>query len=126
MNVDDQRLEEFLRGFEPRRPRPLPVVSGIWHDGRRLASAAVMLVAVGASLWMVFRSPQTKSADRRPVATQDHRGTTNAVRSISSTAWTRAALEDRDEFDAQMNDIAPRTLPRFDRPDSSLRGLATQ
>jgi hypothetical protein len=43
-----------------------------------------------------------------------------------SADLTRAALEHPDEFNAQMNAAAPRTLPRFDREDSSLRALSRE
>jgi hypothetical protein len=126
MNGDDQKFENFLRGFEPCRPRPLPLVTGMWPDRRRLAAAAVMLIAVGGSLWVAFRSYRTRFADLHPVATQERGSVASAAPMISSVALARAALEDQDQFDMQMNDIAPRTLPRFDLADSSLRALAKE
>jgi hypothetical protein len=126
MNGDEQKFENFLRGFEPRRPRPLPLVTGMWPDGRRLAAAAVMLLAAGWSLWVGFRSYRTKFADLHPVTMQERGSVASAVPMTSSVVLARAALEDQDQFDMQMNDIAPRTLPRFDRADSSLRALAKE
>ena len=40
MNDDDRKFEAFLREFEPRRPRPLPVADVHGVPGRRLAAAA--------------------------------------------------------------------------------------
>jgi hypothetical protein len=126
MNGDDQEFENFLRGFEPHRPRALPHVSGISHDKRRLAAAAVILVAVGGSLWMTARSSRTKSTNQSPVAMREHGNRPRIVPLSSTVALTRTALEDKGQFDAEMNDVAPRTMPRFDRADSSLRVLAKE
>lgn len=126
MNGDDHKFEEFLRGFEPRRPRPLPLVTGISHDWRRLAAAAVIVIAAVASLHLGYRGPLTKHAEQHPASTQNNSGAVKILPVMSSTALTRAVLENSDQFDAQMNEIAVRTLPRFDRADSSLRALAKE
>jgi hypothetical protein len=126
MNGDDQRFENFLRGFEPRRPRPLPLAIGIWRDKRRLVAAAVILVAIGGSLWVGSRSARKNAAEQRPSMTHERADAAIVAPMMSCTVLTRAALEDQRHFDAQMNDIASRSLPRFDRTDSSLRALARE
>jgi hypothetical protein len=126
MNGDEQEFEEFLRAFEPRRPRSLPLVTSVRYEGRRLAAAAVVLMAIGASLWLGLRGFRTKSPDQHPAMTQVHRAVPMELRLTSSVGLTRAALEDQNQFGTRMNDIAPRTLPRFDRADGSLRTLAKE
>jgi hypothetical protein len=126
MNGDEEKFEEFLRGFEPRRPRPLPLATGISHDWRRLAAAAVIVIVTGASLRLGYRSPLTKHAGEHPASAQNPNGAVKVLPVMSSTAMTRAVLESSDQFDAQMNDIAARTLPRFSHADSSLRALAKE
>jgi hypothetical protein len=126
MNADDRRFEEFLGGFEPHRPRPLPPVAVVWYEWRRLAAAAVILMAAGGSLYVGLRRPWAKYADQRPTATRERGGAKRVVPVTSSVTLTRAALEERNQFDAQMNDIARRTLPRFDRADSTLGALAKE
>lgn len=126
MSGDEQKFEEFLRAFEPRRPRPLPLTTGGWYHSRRLAAAAVVLMAIGASLWLSFRGSGTKFADQRPATTQDRRAAPMELALTSSMSLTDAALEDRNQFDKQMNEISPRTLPRLDRADSTLRALAKE
>jgi hypothetical protein len=83
-------------------------------------------MAIGASLWLGLQGSKTKYAELRPAATQEQGGAMTDLLMMSSTALTRAALENQKQFDAQMNDIAPRTLPRFDRADSSMRILAKE
>ena len=126
MSEEYQEFENFLRGFEPRRPRTLPLVSASRYDRRRLAAAALILIAVGSSLWSVFRSRRTKFADQRPVTVHEYGAGVIAPPMMSCRAWVRSALDGRGEFDAQTNAIARRTLPRFDRADSSLRALAKE
>jgi hypothetical protein len=126
MNGDEEKFQEFLRGFEPRRPRPLPLATGIWHDWRRLAAAAVIVLATGASLQLGYRGPLTKHAGEHPASGQNPSGAVKVLPRMSSAAMTRAVLEGSDRFDAQMNDIAARTLPRFNHTDSSLRALAKE
>lgn len=124
MNGDEEKFEEFLRGFEPRRPRPLPLATGI--SWRRLAAAAVIVMAAGASLYLGYRDTWTKHPEEHRASTQNNSGLVKVLPVMSSTALTRAALEGGDRFDAQMNEIAARTLPRFDHADSSLRALAKE
>jgi hypothetical protein len=126
MNGDEEKFEEFLRGFKPRGPRPLPLAISISHDWRRLAAAAVIVTVAGTSLYLSYRGAWTKHADEHRASMQNHSGAVKALPAISSTALTRAALESTDQFDAHMNEIAARTLPGFDRADSSLRALAKE
>jgi hypothetical protein len=126
MSADDQGFEEFLRGFEPMRPRPLPSVKNDTPDWQRLAAAAVLVVAVGGSLWVAARGPRPNVAQHVRLAPTRSLNETPAVRLNLSTALTRIALEDTERFDAQMNAAAQLTLPRFDRADSTLRALAKE
>jgi hypothetical protein len=126
MNEENQKFENFLRGFEPRLPRPLPVDSRSRYDWGRLVAAAMILTAVGASLSLVFRSPRARFADQHPAMAHESSDTLINTPMMSSPTLTRAALADRGEFDIETNHIAPGTLPRFDRTDSSLRALAKE
>ena len=112
MNGDEKRFEEFLRGFKPRRPRPLPLETGISHDLRRLAAAAVIVIVAGASLYLGYQGPLRRHAEEHPARTQNNSGVVKVLPVMSSTALTRAALESSDRFDAQMNDIAARKIGR--------------
>jgi hypothetical protein len=126
MNADDRQFEEFLRGFEPQRPKALPSVQAPRHEWRRWAAAAAMVVAVGGSIWMTLRGPRAPALQHPRPAPTDSREQLPAPRLNLSTALARTALEHPAEFDAQMNAAAPLTLPRFDREDSSLRALSRE
>ncbi len=126
MNGDEKKFEEFLRGFEPRRPRPLPLATGIWRDWRRLAAAAVIVIAAVASLYLGHRGSLTKHVDEHLANTRNHSVAVKILPVMSPTTLTRAVLESSDRFDEQMNEIAARTLPRFDHANSTLRALAKE
>jgi hypothetical protein len=126
MNTDDREFEEFLRGFEPQRPGALPAIQAPRAEWRRWAAVALVLAAVGGSFRIAFRGPRiSASAHLRP-ASADSRVQPPPLPLNLSAELTRAALEHPDEFNAQMNAAAPRTLPRFDRADSSLRALSRE
>jgi hypothetical protein len=129
MDRHDEQFENFLREFEPCRPRALPdavhVEAPVWT--RRLAAAAVLTVAAGASLWFLGRnSPRGQTAE--VIATEQVTAPlAPAARKISS-AWalTRLALEDPARLDASLDASGGSHLPRFDREDSVLRILAKE
>jgi hypothetical protein len=124
MNGDEQKFEEFLRGFEPRRPQPLPSVAVAQYEWRRLAATAVIFAAVGGSAYVGFRSSRTKFAEQRPAATQKRYGAIRAVSLTSSVALTRIALGDIHQFDVEIDELAPLTFPCCEGPNSSLAPLA--
>lgn len=126
MTEDQLKFEDFLRGFEPRRPRPLPPVAAAWYESRWLAAAAVVLAVLGGLTWAELGSIRRRGAERLPRVDQNSRRTTRMAPALSSVALTRMALEDGKQFDIQMNEMAPSTLPRCDRTTSSLRLLAEE
>ena len=126
MNTDDREFEEFLRGFEPQRPKALPAIRAPRAEWRRWAAAALVLAAVGGSFSIAFRGPRSsRPAHLRPASAGSRMQPPPLPLNLSAEL-TRAALEHPDEFNAEMNAAAPRTLPRFDRKDSSLRALSRQ
>jgi hypothetical protein len=127
MNTDDREFEEFLRGFEPQRPKALPAIQAPRAEWRRwAAAAALVLVALGGSLWIAFRGPRSSALAHLRPASAESRVQPPPLPLNLSADLTRAALEHPDEFNAQMNAAAPRCLPRFDREDSSLRALSRE
>jgi hypothetical protein len=126
MNGDDRRFEEFLRKFEPRRPRPLPSVPAPRDVWRRLTAAAVIFAATGVSIWVCFGQLGRKNVQRNAAAGRDIPALAISVPAISSTMLTRAALEDREQFETETNALARSSLPAFDRSDSTLGALAKE
>ncbi|MGA8073324.1 MAG: hypothetical protein WB995_07580 [Candidatus Acidiferrales bacterium] len=127
MNDDDRKFEAFLSEFKPRRPRPLPQAESTSHSWPRLAAAAALILAVGGvSLWIGRPRIQKMHNDGQPAGLSVIGAAANHHQPISTISLTRAALEGSPDFDREMNDMAQRSLPRFDRKDSMLRVLAKE
>ena len=127
MENGDKRFEEFLGEFAPRKPRALPesiVHRQVWP--RRLAAAAAVTIALGASLWSVRQKPTGQGAQKvtsnRPVATEKQ--TPRRARSL--LGLTRLAVEHPSCLDAALEAAQGNQLPRFDRKNSALRILARE
>jgi hypothetical protein len=128
MNDEDQReFEAFLREFEPRRPRPLPLGDRAWHHWPRLAAAAVLILVAGAaSLWIGLRHFAPENGGGQKATAKIPGILTNQSPPISTLALTRAALDGSPEFDKEMDSMARRDLPSFNCKESMLRVLAKE
>ena len=126
MNGDDRRFEEFLRKFEPRRPRPLPSVPAPRDVWRRLTAAAVIFAATGVSIWVCFGQLGRKNVQRNAEVERDIPAATKSVPTISSTMLTQEALENRQQFENETDALARSSLPAFDQSDSTLGALAKE
>ena len=127
MENNDREFEKYLREFQPRRPRALPeevIPKTVWT--RRLAAAAAVMMAVGASLWLVGKKPAGQRAGsmtrNRPVAAVEQ----SPRRAPSLLVLTRLAVENPSDLDATLEAAQENSLPRFDRKDSALRILAKE
>jgi hypothetical protein len=125
-NLDEQ-FEEYLREFQPRRPRALPEPSIHRQVSlRRLAAAAVVMSALGAALWSVRQKPASQQArdltNDRPVALEKQ----TPRRALSIVELTHLAVENPSRLDAALEAAQENRLPRFDRRDSALRILAKE
>jgi hypothetical protein len=126
MSSDERRFEAFLREFEPRSPRPLPSVPAPGDAWRRLAAAAVILAAAGVSLGVCFDQMARKRVHHNAPAGPDISAAAMSAPAISSTMLTRAALEDKEQFENETDTLARASLPGFDEVDSTLRALAKE
>ena len=116
MNRREQlELENYLREFQPRAPRALPVIgrSLLWH---RLAAAVVLFASGSFSLWAVWHRSTVVPAIRPENGA--------ALTHESTVSLTRLALEDPSEFASRMDRRSAETLEHFERADSALRVLA--
>jgi hypothetical protein len=126
MKKNDEQFESFLREFEPREPRPLPVTASDATWRRRLLAAAVVLLAGSGSLWLAMRrtsetkSPTTQNA---PVPRPD---ATPAIPKLSLLALTRMAQDDPQKFDATLDAESRTILPGFQGKGSALAPLAKE
>lgn len=126
MEKNDEQFEAFLREFQPREPRPLPLPAADVMWRRRLLAAAVVILAGSASLWFATRhAGQTKlpaaenSRVLQPEAVQ-------ATPKLSLPALTRLAQSDPRQFDAVLDADSRRTLPDFQEKGSTLASLAKE
>jgi hypothetical protein len=127
MENNDREFEEYLREFQPRKSRALPeqvIPETIWT--RRLAAAAAVMMALGASLWSVRQKP---AGQRAGIMTSDRliAAVKQSPRSTPSLlVLTRLAVENPAGLDAALKATQENRLPRFDRKDSALRILAQE
>jgi hypothetical protein len=122
MDGNDEKFENYLREFEPRRPRALgePKRQSAPVSWRRLAAAAGVMIALGTSLWLVLHSPkrqgfQTISADNAAVRIR-----------LSIVPLTKLAEADPAQLDAEMAIASRQVLPNFRAEESTLRVLANK
>jgi len=125
-NLEEQ-FEEYLREFQPRRPRALPgpaIHRQVWP--RRLAAAAAITIALGAWLCSVRQKPAGQEArnvtSNRPVVSEQQR----PRRPLSIVVLTHLAVENPAGLDAALVAAQKNRLPRFDRKDSALRILGKE
>jgi len=124
MNDEDQNFEEFLRGFEPHRPRPLPTIASAGFQWRRFVAAAVLVATAGGLTWIAI-ARWIREAANRPTLVERSSGEPTANQ-ISPMELTRIALDDSKEFDSRMDELAARTMPCCEGPRSSLAPLAKE
>ena len=123
----DKQFEKYLGEFQPRRPRALPepaIHRQVWS--RRLAAAAAITIALGASLWSVRQKPAGQEARNvtsyRPVVSEQQR----PRHPLSIVVLTHLAVENPAGLDAALLAAQESRLPRFDRKDSALRILGKE
>ena len=123
MTYNDQ-FEDFLREFEPRRPRALPAPRAYWTN--RLAAAAIVIFALTTSTWFSFSQTNHSKSE---IAIQGHKKIPPQriqTKKYSSVLLTRQAAEDPDHLDALLDAIPNNRLPRFDQKNSALHILAKE
>jgi len=125
MQDHDERMESYLKEFKVRGIRPFeqePQSSSVWL--RRLAAAAVIVLAGGLSIWFSRREsttvPQAASALQSPLNLEFR------AKMMNPFLLTKLALEDSKTFDAALREASRRVLPRLRGPESTLRVLAAE
>lgn len=125
MQRDDKELEKYLSEFRPRPVRPLNVsrsATAGWIG--RLAAAALVLLSVGGGLW---HSRHTARAPRAPVEAQRVRIDIRLEeRRPNTIALTKLALENENQFEAQLDAESRTVLPDFQGQQGTLRVFAKE
>jgi hypothetical protein len=120
----DQEMEQYLRGFQPRAVRSLkmdrPAEENRW---RRLAAAAVVLLALGTSVRYAHVNWPNVQKNTRPQAVQ---GNWVQQSKLNNLQLTRLALADQEEFDEALSEQSRRVLPNLEGEQSMLRVLAQE
>jgi hypothetical protein len=123
----DERFENFLREFQPRRPRALPVplaAKPIWP--RRLAAAAVIAVSLCVSLWSLWRDSPPHKDSTAAKTTQALPDAKSAPASLSLLPLTQLAIEDPARLDAVLTEASRHVLRSLQGSESTLRALAKE
>jgi hypothetical protein len=124
MSYDNEQFENYLRTFEPKRPRSLSSAPEARPEWRRLAAAAAVLIALGISLWFGVRKGQPRLAVLL-VTRPAHPAQKSPIRP-SILQLTRIAVEDPAKLDAELAQQSTEVLPNFRRKESTLRVLAKE
>jgi hypothetical protein len=124
MNDNDQKFEEYLRGFEPVRPRPLPLAARASYGPRRIAAAAVAAVLIG--IWSWLAAGRDARSVQGPAAEEPLGNTAELAAGTSAASLTRIALDDKNELDVRIDEVAAQVLPCCRGAHSSLSALAKQ
>ena len=127
MENHDEQFERYLGEFQPRRPRALPdpaIDEPVWP--RRLAAAAAITIALGASLWFVRKKSElgggevvAKDAALMPASKL-------VPQPLSLLPLTQLALESPEKLDAELARASRRVLPDFRGKESTLRVLTKE
>jgi hypothetical protein len=126
MEKHDEQFENFLHEFRPCRPRELPEIGfpacTSWH---RLAAAAALTIAVGASIWLVSRkaTPLHPGSDAPGIASRVNDA---AGQPLQLFPLTRLALTNQVQLDAVLTKASRKLLPALRGNDSTLRVLAKE
>jgi hypothetical protein len=118
MQEDNKELERYLNEFRPRAVRPLelrPVAHMVWP--RRLAAAAVVLLAAGAWLWYAGRGTKLEQETTK-ITTQ--KGSPVVDWKANTIVLTKMALEDPKRFEEQLDEESRRVLPDLRGQHSTL------
>jgi len=128
--MTDEHFENYLREFEPRKSRAVPIELaekqvGKRFDGlKRLAAAAAIVLICGTSLWKGLR--QRANAPVAQAKTFAMAEAEAVERRNTYFELTKAALEDPGKFDVALERESRNGLPKFSSPESALRVLAKE
>jgi len=121
---DKSDIEQYLREFQPRAVRKLGLErTASRMDWQRLAAAAVVLLALGASVWLAQLSSTKVHNGTQQQGLQSDQG---QQRELNNLQLTRLALDDEAKFDEVLAEQSRRVLPDMKGERSTLQVLAKE
>lgn len=123
MQTHDEEMESYLKEFIPRAIRPLEQEQrspNFWP--RRLAAAAVIVLAGGLCLWVTRREAET--VPLKPLIAELQRSIPSSHKPLSTFLLTKLALDDNKRLNAVMTEESRRVLPSLQGQESTLRVFA--
>ena len=125
MAMNDEELERYLSGFQPRTVRTLvvsPLNERVWPL-RSVAAVATIIVG-GVSFW--YLRQETKGTKHAPAAHQIWSSSAVLQDNLNAIALTRLALENDERFEKFLADKSRTVLPSFQGENSTFRVLAKE
>ena len=123
MQTHDEEMEGYLKGFIPRAVRPLEQEQrsrNFWP--RRLAAAAVIVLAGGLCLWVTRR--EAERVPLKPLIAELQRSIPSSHKPLSTFLLTKLALADNKRLNAVLTEESRRVLPSLQGQESTLRVFA--
>jgi len=130
--MTDEHFANYLREFEPRKPRTLPIEllekkTNPRFDGwKRLVAAVVLISICGTLLWTGWRQKPVAQSAKSGKSLKLVTETAEEGRKKTTFQLTKAALEDSAAFEAILRQESQKSLPKFEEPDSALRALTKE
>ena len=112
--MNEKQFENYLREFQPKKPRALTALRAVPTKWRRLAAAAAIVLVCGASLWTGLKEKQVEKNSEPAGAWKIRIVLTNRV------------LENPGSLEAALEEQTKGSLPRMDGQESTLRVLAKE
>jgi hypothetical protein len=124
MDEHDNAFESYLRQFEPRCPGALTHgQTASFLRLRRLAAAAIVVMFIGASIWLARQKPMPTGGG---VNTAQLSAQEPPVSVLPLMPLTQLALENPTRLDAKLFEASRSMLPDFQAAHSTLRVLAKE
>jgi len=121
----DEEMERYLGKFQPRAIRQLEIpgrAEKLWM--RRMAEAAVLVLAVGVSLWYAHHKTIAPPEIAKLPNAQLTRSGPQAR--MNTLVLAKLAFEDNTAFDTLLTEASRTALPRMEGQQSALRVLARE
>ena len=124
--MNDEQFENYLKEFEPKKPRTLPELKAPAANWRRFAAAAAVILLCGTSVWRGFREKPTVGIVLSSIPQKPATDKTAGERKKTAFELKKAALEDSAKFEAMLVRESQEALPGFSARDSALHALAKE